>query len=199
MKRAGWLVFLLFPESLLILLLLLATAASAQVPPAFNYPAAGPAGAAGATGATGATGPAGPGPNVSMLAADATNATSSMAATGISVPLAASTKYAFLATLRLDIGAGVEGCQFDFDASTAGVADFWAGWFDESLSITGDLTTSAAADYSGPTSGTVVVTIHGSIETTTAGTLALRHAQASHLVETLRTKRGSWLVAWPVP
>lgn len=193
LRLAGWLPFLFGA----LAGFLAARACSAQVPPAFNYPAAGPAGATGATGATGPTGPAGPGPLVSFLAADATNATATMAATGISLSLTNGTKYACLAELRINAGAGADGSVFDFGASTTTVSNFWASWLDQSLVTPTEITSSLAADFTGPTTGVAVIQIAVSAEPSSTGTLAIRFSQASHLSETLTVNRGSWLICWP--
>lgn len=157
--------------------------------------AQGPAGPAGATGAAGATGPAGP-QNllVSMLTANATNATGTMAATGLTVPLVSGTRYRVEANLMIDAGAGVDGSLFDADASTIAVSNIRL-WWEEPSGTTPSYTTSLADNFIGPTAGQVAVRMAGSVEPSSSGNFALRFAQVSHLTETLILFRGSSLIA----
>lgn len=163
-------------------------------------PLAGGGSLKGATGATGAAGPANV--QVATLAADFTNATTTMGAvTGggkaLSVPVVSGHRYAFEAVLMINDSSGVDGVVFDWDASTCSITAFRyyaddgaGGAF--GISSTGYRTT-LAADVVGSGFGDDVLIMRGSIEPATSGDFALRAAQAAHTTGTLTIFRGSSL------
>lgn len=162
----------------------------------------GAAGAAGATGATGATGAAGPANLVtSVLAADATSVTATMAASGLTVNVVAGHRYAFRVVLMLNDNstAAASGGKFDFDASTAGATNFRASADDGAagfFSIVGGFATALATDYAATGFIDDKVVIEGTFEPSSSGTFALRFAQSVRVDGTLTLYRGSSLTVW---
>lgn len=137
-------------------------------------------------------------PVISRLVDDFTNATTVMAATGLSVPVTAGKKYVFEAVLMINDASGTEGGKFDWDASTATAtylryyADDGSGGFFAASSFF----TTLAADVSGTGFIDDGVVMKGTLEAATSGTFALRAAQSSHAAGSLIIYRGSNLKIW---
>jgi hypothetical protein len=135
----------------------------------------------------------------SFLAADATNATATMAATGLTVNVTTGRKYTFRATLLLSESVSVDGMKLDFDASTAAATNFRChGFATESASGPVDLgiTTALATDITESVFGDGKVVLEGSFEPSSTGTFAIRFAQVAHTTGTLTLYRGSSLLCW---
>lgn len=140
---------------------------------------------------------------VAALAADFTNATTTMAAvTGggkaLSVPLLSGRRYAFEAVLYVDDSSGADGAKFDFDASTVSVSSF-RYYADDGNTGNFNITTQGfitalSTDVAGSGFTSNVIVLRGTIEPSSAGDLALRAAQNAHTTGTLTIFRGSSLV-----
>lgn len=162
----------------------------------------GAAGAAGATGATGATGAAGPANLVtSVLAADATSVTATMAASGLTVNVVAGHRYAFRVVLMLNDSstASASGGKFDFDGGSAVLTDFRV-WFNDTnfgVYVPTAYVTSQATDITN-NGGFIddVLFIDGALEPSSSGTFAIRFAQNVRVDGTLTLFRGSSLTIW---
>lgn len=137
----------------------------------------------------------------SYLAADATNATTTMAATGLTVPVVSGQKYVFKAILYLNDSLAADGAKVDFDASTATATNFRAhGTLYDTALVLSQQTTALATDFSAATvTGDSMLEIHGSFEAGSTGTFALRFAQVAHTIGTLTLLRGSHLIVHNVP
>lgn len=133
-------------------------------------------------------------PVVSMLSANFTNATTTMAATGLSVPVTSGHKYKFEAVLMINDASGLEGGKFDFDASTATVSDFRTFPDDGALGFfTPGFTTALATDISGTGFTDDLLVIRGSLFASSTGTFAVRAAQVGHTAGALIVYKGSSL------
>lgn len=150
---------------------------------------------------TAATLPASAVPLVSFLAASLSNSTTSMAATGLSIPVLAGHRYTFVAELRFDDSSGgfTDAAKVDFDGSTAVAADFCAFchsgssvWNPGATFSTALATDFEATTFGGPSDWVV---IRGSLEVSANGTFAVRFAQSVHIDGTLTLRRGSSLIA----
>lgn len=139
----------------------------------------------------------------SFLAADATNATTTMAATGLSVNVTQGRKYAFRAVLMIsDTSTGaLDGYKFDWDGSTAAATNFRAWWREATEFVVATQTTALATDYASAGFGVVddLITVWGSFEPSSTGTFALRFAQTNHNDGNITLYRGSHLLVYDMP
>jgi hypothetical protein len=135
-----------------------------------------------------------------MLAADATNATVTMAASGLTVPVVSGRRYIFRAVLLCEDSVDLDGFAFDFDTSTAATnfRAFGIGSDTASGTLFDSSSTALATDFSGNGSGVAQVLIEGSYEPSATGNLLIRFAQLVHSVGTLTLYRGSSLILWEV-
>lgn len=125
----------------------------------------------------------------SYLAADFTNATTTLNNTLLSVPLAASTKYGCTAQLFVTDSVAADGVKVDFGGGSATFTNFIAGA--NSVLVT-SVTNSSTSTFSNATvTGVNLITINASIEANGAGTFVIRAAQVAHTVGTLTVSRGS--------
>lgn len=154
---------------------------------------------------TAATLPTGAVPLVSFLAADVTNATATMAATGLSVNVTSGRKYEFVATLKMSDSVAADGVAVDFGGGSATASNFWAVYVihDTGSEILEGGVAALATDISVSTldgsGGDGWIAISGSFEPSSTGTFALRFAQNAHTTGTLTLYRGSTLRVWECP
>lgn len=128
----------------------------------------------------------------SYLAADFTNATTTLNNTLLSVPLAASTKYGCTAQLFVSDSLAADGVKVDFGGGSATFTNFIAG--SNSVLVT-SVTNSSTSTFSNATvTGANLITITASIEANGAGTFIIRAAQVAHTIGTLTVSRGSRLI-----
>lgn len=139
-------------------------------------------------------------PATSFLAANATNATATMAASGLTVPVTSGRKYIFRAVLLCQDSEDADGYAFDFDTSAAAtnfrafavVTDtVSAGLLQVSI-------TALATDINGAGSSVIQVIVEGSYEPSASGNLLIRFAQNAHTTGTLTLFRGSYLMRWDI-
>lgn len=136
-------------------------------------------------------------PVSSFLAADATNATVTMAATGITVPVTSGRKYKIRAVLFFSNSVGLDGAAFDFDTSAAATNFRSFGVMMDGLS--GALlnlgTTSISADYANSLADNEVTqfVVEIAYEPSASGNFLIRFAKAAHSTGTLTLYRGSSL------
>lgn len=158
--------------------------------------APGPTGPTGATGATGAAGTH----LGSMLAGNATNATVTMAASGLTVPVVSGHRYIFRAVLRFSESLTGDGSKIDFDGSAA-ATDFRA-WVsaedDTSVLATSGFLTALATDFSVAAHDDIQYVVEGSYEPSANGDLVIRFAQNVASGGTLTLYRGSSLILWEI-
>lgn len=135
------------------------------------------------------------------LAADATNATATLATTGLSVTVKSGRKYAFKCVLYVSDSIAAEGAQIDFGGGTATATNFRAHvtGFDTALTINTQLTSLTGVASAGTFTGSGMLEIHGSFEPSANGTFIPRFAQATHAAGTLTLFRGSHLLVWDAP
>lgn len=153
----------------------------------------------GDTGATGATGAAGT-HLASMLSADATNATATMAASGLTVPVVAGKRYGFRAVLFCNDSVDIDGFKFDFDTSAAATSfrAFGVGSDTISSTLIDVSTTALGTDIAGSGSGDVQVVVEGGYEPSASGNFLVRFAQNAHTTGTLTLFRNSYLILWEI-
>lgn len=134
-------------------------------------------------------------PVVSFLAANVTNATATMAATGLTVPVSSGAKYIFRAVLHWSDNVDLDGAAFDFDTSAAATNFRAFGTMTDAVSglLVGAAMTALADDLNGSGSGAAVAVVEGSYEPSTSGNLLVRFSQNSHTTGTLTLLRGSYL------
>lgn len=137
----------------------------------------------------------------SRLAANATNATATLAATGLLVTVQAGRKYGFKAILFVSDSTAAEGVKIDFGAGTATASDFRAHvtGFDTALAVNSQVTSLTASAGAGTFTGSGMIEVHGSFEPAGAGTFGPRYAQNTHVVGTLTLFQGSHLLVWDIP
>lgn len=137
----------------------------------------------------------------SYLAADATNETTTMAATGLTVTVKSGRKYAFKLVLFLSDSVAADGAKIDFAGGTATETDFRAQVtaFDAALALSAQLDDLTDVASIATLTGNGVIEIHGSFEPGGNGTFAPRFAQAAHTAGTLTIYRGSHLLVWEMP
>lgn len=127
----------------------------------------------------------------SYLAADFTNATTTLNNTLLSVPLAASTKYGCTAQLFVSDSLAADGVKVDFGGGSATFTNFIAG---SNTALITSVTNSSTSTFSNATvTGANLITITTSIEANGAGTFIIRAAQVAHTIGTLTVSRGSRL------
>lgn len=140
-------------------------------------------------------------PVASYLAANATNATVTMAASGLTVPVVSGRKYVFRAVLLCENSVNADGLSFDFDTSAAAtnfrvyarIADTVSGTLADFVltALATDITTAS-------NDGVVCVIIEGSYEPSATGNLLIRFAKNAHTTGVLTLYRGSYLIRWDV-
>ncbi len=141
----------------------------------------------------------------SFLAADVTNATTTMQATGLSVPVVSGRKYTFVAVIKATDSTTVDGIKIDFDASTATATNFWCVFtiHDASLEALAGGTTALATDITitpfDGSDGGGWIEARGTFEPSASGTFAIRAAQSGHTTGTLTILRGSHLIVHDSP
>lgn len=137
----------------------------------------------------------------SYLAADATNATATLATTGLSVTVKSGRKYAFKCVLYVSDSVAAEGAQIDFGGGTATATNFRAHvtGFDTALTVNTQLSSLTGVASAGTFTGSGMMEIHGSFEPSANGTFIPRFAQNTHAAGTLTLFRGSHLLMWDLP
>lgn len=137
----------------------------------------------------------------SYLAANATNATATLANTGLSVTVKNGRKYGFKCILYVSDSTAAEGVQIDFGGGSATATNFRAHvtGFDTALTLNTQVTTLTTPAGAGTFTGAGMIEVHGSFEPSSDGTLAPRFAQNTHAVGTLTLFRGSHLLMWDMP
>lgn len=143
-------------------------------------------------------------PLVSFLAANATNATATMAATGLTVTVTSGIKYAVEGNILLASSAVTDGMKFDFDTGTAGVTSLRivsvALLSDETL-FQGESTALATDHVISPLVSDGVterIVLSGSFEPSSNGTFLMRFASSGPPAGVLTFYRGSWLRLTPM-
>lgn len=139
-------------------------------------------------------------PVASFLAANTTNATIAMAATGLTVPVTLNRKYIFRAILRFSQSVAVDGSAIDFDGSAA-ATDFryFVSTFDDASTLsTSGFITDLAVDFSVGLHDDIQYVIDGSYEPSASGNLLIRFAKGTHTTGILTLFRGSHLMRWDV-
>jgi hypothetical protein len=136
----------------------------------------------------------------SFLAADFTNATTTMAATGLSVPVTSGRKYVFRAIIKASNSTPADGLKLDFDGGTATATNFWSVFRINDVgseSLQGGVSALASDITLGSFDGsadTGWVEFSGSFEPSSSGTFAIRAALVVHTTGTLTVRRGSHLI-----
>lgn len=131
-----------------------------------------------------------------VLAAAGTNATATLATTGLSATLKAGRTYAFTIVLFASDDQAAEGLKFDLDGGTAtatAIQAFYTALATAATSFTAALSVTAlATDFDmATTTGVHKVVIEGTITVNAAGTFIPRFAQSSHTSGTATLARGS--------
>lgn len=139
-------------------------------------------------------------PVASYLAADATNATATMAVTGLTVPVVSGRRYMFRAVLWFTESVAVDGSKIDFDGSAAATNfRYWPiAVADDSSMTAAGFVTDLAADFAVSSHDAIQYVIEGSYEPSADGNLLIRFAQNAHTIGTLTLHRGSSLIRWEV-
>lgn len=137
----------------------------------------------------------------SYAAADDTVNTTTLESAGLSVPLLAGRKYAFKLIFYLANTVAADGAKIDFNGGTATEANFRAQVtaFDAALALStqvDDITDVAAITT---LTGNGAIEVHGSFETTGAGTFIPRYAMNAATTGVLTRYRGSHLLVWDMP
>ena len=129
----------------------------------------------------------------SFLAADATNATTTMANTGLSVTVTTGRKYGFKCILFLDNSLDADGMKIDFDGGTATATNFRAHVtvFDNALNLSTQVTALATDVAATTIVGNTLVEVEGSFEPSSIGTFIPRFAGNTAVSGTLTLARGS--------
>lgn len=137
----------------------------------------------------------------SHLGADATNATATLATTGLSCTIKAGRKYGFRCLLFVSDSTAAEGVKIDFGGGSAAATNFRAQavGYDTALQISATLTSLTGTASAGTFTGAGAVMIEGSFEPSSTGTFIPRFAQNTHVVGTLTLFRGSHLLMWDMP
>lgn len=137
----------------------------------------------------------------SYLAANATNATATLANTGLSVTVKNGRRYSFKCILYVSDSTAAEGVQIDFGGGSATATNFRAHvtGFDTALPLNTQVTTLTTPAGAGTFTGAGMIEVHGSLEPSSDGTFAPRFAQNTHAVGTLTLFRGSHLLMWDMP
>lgn len=137
----------------------------------------------------------------SHLGADATNATATLATTGLSCTVKTGRKYGFRCLLFVSDSTAAEGVKIDFGGGSAAATNFRAQavGYDTALQISATLTSLTGTASAGTFTGAGAVMIEGSFEPSSNGTFIPRFAQNTHVVGTLTLFRGSHLLMWDMP
>jgi hypothetical protein len=137
----------------------------------------------------------------SSLAADGSNATATMANTGLSVTVTTGRKYTFKMILYVNDSVAADGVKIDFDGGTATATNFRAHvtLFDSALNLSTQLTALATDASAAVVTGDSMVEVHGSFEPSSTGTFIPRYAQAAHTTGTLTIYRGSHITMFDTP
>mgnify|MGYP001563460718 CR=1 FL=1 len=140
-------------------------------------------------------------PGTSFLAANGTNATATLATTGLSVTVSLGRKYFFEAILFLADSTVADGAVIDFDGGSATATNFIC-YFEAHGSVTKSISEGSsvtlATDFSVATvdAGVNMFRVTGSFEPSATGTFIPRYAQVVHTTGTLTIYRGSILRVW---
>ena len=140
-------------------------------------------------------------PGEAYLAANGTNATSTMASTGLSVTVTSGRKYSFKLVLYIANSLAADGAKVDFEGGSATATNFRAHGtvFDTALLLSSQ-TSALATDFAAATvTGDAMVEIHGTFEPSGTGTFIPRYAMNSAVSGTLTIYRGSHLLMWDMP
>lgn len=127
------------------------------------------------------------------LAANATNATATMANTGLSISVKNGRKYSFRCVFYVNDSVAGEGAKFDFEGGTATATNFRVhGTILDAALLLSAQSSALATDFSVATvTGDAMAEFKGSFEPSSTGTFIPRFAQASHSTGTLTLYRGS--------
>ena len=128
-----------------------------------------------------------------QLSANGTNATATLATTGISITVTIGRKYSFQCYLRVANSVAGEGMQVDFNGGTATATDFRAEvkLFDTALLKAQQVTALATAVSIATFAGDGEIEVHGSFEPGSSGTFIPRFAENTHSTGTATIYRGS--------
>lgn len=129
----------------------------------------------------------------SYLAANYTNATTTMSNTALSVNVTTGLKYTFRLVLYVNNDVAADGIKVDFDGGAATMTNFRAHGtiFDTALLLSSQVN-ALATDYAVATiTGDGMVEIYGSMEPSSTSTFIVRAAKNSHTTGTLTIYRGS--------
>lgn len=140
-------------------------------------------------------------PGEAYLAADGTNATATLATTGLSVNVTTGLKYTFKLILYLADSVAAEGAKIDFDGGSATATNFrvHCAAFDAALALSAQ-SSALATDFAVATfTGDGMIECHGSFEPSSTGTFIPQYAQNSHATGTLTLYRGSHLTMFEAP
>lgn len=125
-------------------------------------------------------------------AANFTNATTTLNNTSLSASVASTATYSFVAQVYVSNSTAADGFKVDFGGGSATFTNFVAG---SNTSLVTGVTTSSTSTFSnGSLTGSNLLTISGSIEVDSGGTIIIRAAENTHTVGTLTVMRGSSLV-----
>lgn len=146
---------------------------------------------------------AGPRPNRLLnayLASNGTNATATLATTGLSVSLAAGLRYKFTGILYVANSQAAEGAQIDLNGGSATMTDLRAEVeiIDTALQKAQQVSALATAVSAATVTGDALIRIAGSCKVNAAGTFIPRYAEASHTSGTLTIYKGSTLEFVPL-
>ncbi len=137
------------------------------------------------------------------VAADATNATTTMAAItcGTNITVTSGRKYTFECELFLSDSTSVDGAKIDFNGGTAAATNFRAQVtaFDTALNLSSQPAALATASSASTFTGAGAFEVHGSFEPSSTGTFIPEFAQAAHTTGTLTLARGSFCRMYDSP
>lgn len=137
----------------------------------------------------------------SYLAVNATNATATLANTGLSVTVKSGRKYTFKCILYVSDSTAAEGVQIDFGGGSATATNFRAHvtGFDTALTVNVQVTSLTTSASAGTFTGAGMIEVHGSLRAGSDGTFVPRFAQNTHAIGTLTLFEGSHLLTWDMP
>jgi len=137
----------------------------------------------------------------SHLSSNGTNATATMATTGLSMTLTTGRNYDGECTFFVNDSVAGEGVQVDFNGGTATATDFRAHVkiTDTALIKSQQVTSLSTAVSVATVTGDSEIQVHFSFESSGNGTFIPRYAQATHSSGTLTIYRGSFCRAWDSP
>lgn len=142
------------------------------------------------------------GPVSSVLAANGTNSTDTMASTGLSVPVTLNRKYKFELEMHFSESVAAEGLAVDFGGGSAAATNFRASAILSDAGAdtiaSGNTTGALGDDIIAVTADDGILLVKGCFEPSSSGTFIPRYAQAAHAAGTLTILRGSSLVIWDI-